>query len=697
MKKNTSSQQKLKEILAHQKYEDLEPYQQTATWKALNAEDRRSLASLFVLRGEKQLEQSDKKGIESFKIAARITPNDLHLFYRMGCAYAGHKDNNASLKLAEEAFLTALALDKYHVGSQRLLGEVYTCLGNIEDDELYYEKAECCFAEALLNLSDDNKEERSHLLWLWGMVWFSSGKKSGEANDYIKAFDKFCHAGNLGLQTQHFWLNYGHLFMQLAQLLNKTELYIEAIECYRQGIKQSFDFFEGWLSLAYSYQCLFELSLSEDYFNQADECFKMASQLKESSSQLYLNWGTLLYLGGKYFQDAELISESSSKFERAYALEPDETAILCKWAQALMFYGVHNDNLNKIQEARQKILQGLQKDPDSVDCWYYYGLCLIELGRYFNDEEYFYKAIDKFRQGLTFNESDFYLFYGLAISYFAIGDINSEIEMLEKSVSFFVKASEQDKKPSRQFWNDWGVVLMKLAEMTHDKNHVFSALEKFDKALEDNVLDSFGKVIDPEWLYNYGCAWDFLGDFQEDADCYDHAIAALSKVLETDPTYSHARYNLALAYAHLGELCMDVESFHKSIEHFQILLNQDSEDEMGWNDYGITLMHLSKLIQDKTSSDYSLALYELAESKLLHSAALGNIQSYYNLACLYSLMNKHSYAMHFLEKAEEAEALPVLKEILEDEWLENLRVTQAFRNFVAQLPPSQKQLPEEEG
>jgi hypothetical protein len=56
-----------------------------------------------------------------------------------------------------------------------------------------------------------------------------------------------------------------------------------------------------------------------------------------------------------------------------------------------------------------------------------------------------------------------------------------------------------------------------------------------------------------------------------------------------------------------------------------------------------------------------------------------------------------SYSMHFLEKAEDAEALPPLKEMLEDEWLEDLRGTQAFRNFVMNMPPSQRQGITEEG
>ncbi len=698
MNQNNFSQQKLKEILAHQKYEELEPYQKTATWKSLNHEDRHSLAALFVMRGEKQLAQTDKNGIESFRIATRITPKDPALFFRIGCIYLSHRTHYALLKLAEEAFCKVIELEEHHFSANLCLGEVYTALGSLQEDESYYQKADVFFGFAFNQIKDE-RDDLARLYWQWGVLWFHWGKLSGESSDYVQALEKFRRASDIGIESQRpqFWAEYGTIFMELAPQLNKTDLYLEAVDCYHQAVRDGFDYFEGWLGLANAYRHLFEAGLSESDFNQSEECYKMAGQLNPSSSQLYAQWGSLLYQGGKFYRDLELALDSLTKFEQAQALDPDLASIGLQWALSLMLYGSLSENVNKIQEAKQKIAQTLQKEPDACESWYYYGLCLLELGKYFADDSFFVEAIEKFNHGLALKKNDPNLLYGLASAYFLIGDINDSATELETSTLLFSKSEENFDRPSRQFWNDWGVVLMRWAEVTNDKSHVFGSLEKFDKALEDNLVSNREKGIDPEWLYNYGCAWDFLGDFQEDSDCYEHAIAALTKVIELDPTFSHARYNLALAYAHFGELCLDIESFHKSIEQFQALLSQDCEDDMGWNDYGITLIHLSQLIQEKTFSDHAHALYELAESKLLQAAALGNIQSYYNLACLYSLMNKHSYAMHFLEKAEEADALPPLKEIYEDEWLEALRHTQAFHNFVSNLPPSKRQGLSEEG
>jgi len=41
--------------------------------------------------------------------------------------------------------------------------------------------------------------------------------------------------------------------------------------------------------------------------------------------------------------------------------------------------------------------------------------------------------------------------------------------------------------------------------------------------------------------------------------------------------------------------------------------------------------------------------------------------------------------MHFLEKAEQAGALPSLDDMLHDEWLENLVETPSFRHFISHI------------
>jgi hypothetical protein len=75
-----------------------------------------------------------------------------------------------------------------------------------------------------------------------------------------------------------------------------------------------------------------------------------------------------------------------------------------------------------------------------------------------------------------------------------------------------------------------------------------------------------------------------------------------------------------------------------------------------------------------------------AEQKVTLAAKLGNPQAYYHLSCLYSLLGQTERAMHFLLKARQFDALPPIDELLGDEWLENLRSTSEFQEFMTQNP-----------
>ena len=86
---------------------------------------------------------------------------------------------------------------------------------------------------------------------------------------------------------------------------------------------------------------------------------------------------------------------------------------------------------------------------------------------------------------------------------------------------------------------------MKLSELDHEPQYVHQAVEKFELAIHEFNKEYDPNLLHPEWLYNYGCALDFLGDYEEDAQYYERAIQVLSRVLIMEPGYTYARFNLA--------------------------------------------------------------------------------------------------------------------------------------------------------
>lgn len=679
MKKN------LQYILANQSFEDLEPYKNSNNWKKLPQEDRNLLGTLFVMLGEKQLAAGDIHAGDSFLLASKVASDCPEVFYRLGVAFA-NSEIKEDIKLAIVAFDRCMELDPQNYKALQALANLNKYLGMEERNQDFFVEANKYYEKIVPFLPAQDDEEQAKFYWNWGSSYYCQGKLSGETIDFHKALEKFRTAADKGLQDKHFWNFYGDALGEFARLMGRSELYYEVAELYRNAVRQAFDFFEGWYNLGCALMNIFEMDPSEENYTQSAECFKMASQIDDKVSILWFKWGQLSSNYAKLTKNLDLLNESLLLFEKAHELTPDQAVNLALWGEALMLCGAHEERVDLLQLAQQKIKLSLEIDPDAPEAWYIYGSCFNELGRYFGEEQYYHLAIEKYQCGLAIKQNDPLLWYGLALSHFAIGELLEEVQWIEKSVRLCSRVVEFGGQEMRQFWNDWGVALMKWGEMTGDKGAVEVAVEKFEHLLgtsleEDDLLD-----IETEWLYNYGCALDFLGDYTEDPHYYEKAIHILEKVLHIDPSYNHARYNLALAYAHLGELVTEVECFHKSIEHFQILLSHDSEDEMGWNEYGVTLIHLGQLINDPSHSENSRKLHEIAELKLMHAAGLGCTQSYYNLACLYSLMGNYLASLHFLEKAENAGTLPPIDELLQDEWLQGLRSTTNFRNFLSHLP-----------
>jgi tetratricopeptide (TPR) repeat protein len=687
MKKNMSLQKKLQDILSQKSFEELEYYKKNKSWKSWAADDRNLLASLFVMQGEKQLEQGDKNGLESFDLATKVAPENPEIFYRIGLALLRDKDRNPSTQLeaALNAFKQCLAINNDYFDAWVTQGITYNYLGLQKEDSQYFQEAMGSFENAQARSSEECDSSLAELYWNWGVSAFWSGRLSGEAVDFHTAIDRFRLAASKGLQDKGFWLAYGDAVAELGLLLGRDENFYEAIELYRNAVRQAFDYFEGWLHLGCAFQHLFEQYKTDELFRQANECFRMASEIEQEQAILWMKWAQLLSTAGKIRHELELLQASLEKFEKAYALEPAVPLVLSLWGETLTLIGTQTENIETLREAEYKICRSLELNRDLPESWYIYGNCLSELGNYFSDEEYYRQAIQKYQIGLSLRQHEPLLWYGLASAYFSIGEITGEASWVETACKLFNRVIEFGGQDFRRFWNDWGVALMTLAELRHDRSCLEAAIEKFEHLLGQNLEQTENEdeqEAHPDWYYNWGCAYDFLGDFTEEIGHYEKAIQLLTKTLQLDAEHAHAHYNLALAWAHLGDVAMDVEAFHKSIEQFQFVLSRNGEDEMAWNDFGLTLIHLAQLIQDPSKPEQSQKLYEVAESKLMQAVALGCTQAYYNLACLYSLTDNFEAAMQYLDKAAIAESLPPLEELMHDEWLDALRQTPSFRAFI---------------
>lgn len=685
MKKPSTFEKALEEILSEQSFEKLEPFENETLWQKLTSLEKEKLALLFVLLGEKQLKNNDKlKSLKSFQTAEILSPNNCKVLYKIADIFLLNAKELDDLNYARAIAEKMVAIDPQFFSGWLLLANVLIGLGFCGEDTTYLMHADEKFQEALKIRQATNSLEKT-FYWRWGLCWHYIAKQSGEAVDLHQAIQKYRLAAQEELKGSLFWNDYGNALIDLACLISRREFLDEAIDLYKLAVHDTPDFFEGWLNLACCYQHLLELTGEEHFFSSSSEAFEKASSLNSTDATLWFKWGQLFAERGKAKRQVELLQSSFEKFARGDAYHPNHPQILSSWAEAQMLVGAHHSRLELLHHAKAKIEASIEIAADKPRSWYIYGACFNEMGRYFNDVHYYKEAIEKFQCGISIDRNHPPLWYGLALSHFSIGEITGDISTLEKASRYCSKVIECGGDFVPQFWNDWGVALMRLGDMTQERQYVESALEKFEKAIKCHCDKYDATLIDPQWLYNYGCALDFLGDLSGDESYYERSVKMLSQTLILDPNFSHARYNLALALAHLGETVSDLDCLNKAVENFMLIINQDNEDEIAMNDLGITYIHIAELINDPGQPEAHYRYYQMAENKLLHAAALGNVHSYYYLACLYSLTGNYSSALHYLEKSESAKVLPNSTEIMEDEWLEGLRSTPAFQQFMIRL------------
>jgi tetratricopeptide (TPR) repeat protein len=299
------------------------------------------------------------------------------------------------------------------------------------------------------------------------------------------------------------------------------------------------------------------------------------------------------------------------------------------------------------------------------------------LGHYFDECVYYYQAIEKFQEGLSIDRTCYRHWHAIGWTYSRLGDLENNPETLELSLRFFQKAI--DLHSSTYYIFDYASSLSKLGEMTHEQHWLEEAVVQFERLLN---LQKNAIYLHPDWLFQYACTLDALGDFFEEEFYYLRAIEIFSHVLMIDPDFTAVHHRQALALSHLGELTSEVDHFYRAVHHFRLAMKNDEENDMVILDWATTLINIAGHTHDSSESDQ---FYQDAEHKLQQALRLGNLQTYYYLACLYSLLGECEKGMFCLEKARIYDALPATDEILQDEWLDNLRSTADFQEFLTQL------------
>lgn len=629
------------------------------------------------------LKKNLDKGLDCFDKALSLDPGNAKMLFSQGLSlfqFAQEKEHTKPLILASKRLKKAAQIDPNHLDIWQAWGNVLWDLGSICKNLKYFLEAHekitraivLCSTQKIDTLADLHADLGSILLHI-----ASYSEEPSDLHDAIQSFEKACSL--IKTLSSDTWKDFGTACYKFAGFVNQGRFYFKANQCFKNALSLEPESAALWHLSAQTFCQLYAQTHDEDHFIKANEYFTLAAQRAPKSIDIWLDWSLFLCETGKQLSDVKKLRLCIEKCHEALSYDPEHPLIQAICAEALSLLGINLERLDLIHEANEKIQQIIEQE-DSPDIWHCYGSCLQSLAAYFKDIDLYYQAIEKFQAGLSIDRTYHRNWHAIAKIYTAIGDLEQDADILSSSFKFYQKALYL--KNSNFYLFDYAVALAKFGEMRHEKCYLEKSIDLFEKAL---AVQKNAIFLHPEWLFQYARALDALGDFFEDESYYLRSIEIFSQILMIDPNLSDVHHHLALALSHLGELTSNQEYLYRAIHHYRLAIKQEEENDIALLDFALTLINVSQHLYDSAEIEQH---YRDAEQKLFTASRLGNTQAYYHLACLYSLSNHIELSMRFLEKACKAEALPSLEEILQDDWLDNIRTTQEFHEFLSRLENS---------
>jgi tetratricopeptide (TPR) repeat protein len=641
-----------------------------------------TIADSLLVQGEVALLKDDlSRGLECFDSALKLDPANPKLYYAQGLSlfeFGTREGREKTLLLASKKFKAAVLLDPHSFASWQVWGSLLCTLGLNSGEHHFFLEAKEKLNKAASLSENQTRDSLSELYWDLGVVFAHLAEHSEEALDWHQAIEAFqlAHSFDEKLPAD-FWRDFGHSCLKFASQINDVRFYVKAINCLKTAISLQSNAYDSWCLLADALQKLYLHTHDEDHFSQACESFASAAQIQPQDAKIWLNWARFLSDSAKRIADMKRLRLCIEKCHRAFALNPEDPMIQAIWGEALALLGNYTERLDLIYDAQNKISQAIEAEDKNPDIWYSYGICMQAFGHYFNDLDYYYQAIEKFQTGLSIDRTCHRHWHAIGWTYSLLGDLESNPETLELSLRFFQKAI--DLHSSTYYLFDYAAALSKLGEMIHEQCWLEEASSQFERLLS---LQKNATYLHPDWLFQYACTLDALGDFYEEDFYYLRAIEIFSHVLMIDPDFYLVHHRLGLALSHLGELTEETDHFYRAVHHFRLSLKNDDENDTVLLDWATTLINIAGHTHDSSEADQ---IYRDAEHKLQAAMRLGNLQTYYYLACLNSLLGQCEKGMHCLGKARAYDALPSIDEMLQDEWLDNLRSTGDFQEFLSEL------------
>lgn len=690
-------------ILSSQSFELLTEFAVESEWVSLQQEEKEVLSQLFLIHGESFVARLSQNGSydrakEAFLSACRLTPNSAKAHFRLG-SFLAASEKEADLMDAVESLKRSIALDDRFFDAHYALGCALLRLGSkMREDTLeenvLIQLADSSFAAAHALIAPDQQASiPAEFYWHWGLALFLMGRSSGEPCDFQKALIHYQKAYVAGFRRPEFLNDYANSYIEFSLLVDTLEyiykaalLYEEAALYENKESPSSRDMAIRLFNAACCYVHLFERTLDQNYFLKGEDFF-LRALLLDPVEGVWQKLGQLYFLSARAFLNEEHVKKAIDSFHKAVSLGVEHPVMLAYYAQSLLLLYEFDERSELLQDAMHLANQALSVEERvktlSAEPFLALGLCFYEQGVYFDDKDCLDKALDTIQKALQNHSRGATLWYALGLIKTRLADYERHEENLKEANIAMLFASRSLLSQYSHFWNDWGIVLLTLADVTGDERLAEEACITFEVAIE------ISNCKEVDWMYNLGCGLDLLGVLRDDEELFEKAISLFAFIEIEDPTIYGALLQQATALLHLGEKLNFENHYVQADSLLRRYLTEENEDDLAWCELGLVCLRLYEFAKSREDEKLSLWYIQEANQSFNKALLLGNEQVYYHLACYHSLLGNFSEAMEWLWKAEEVKCLPPLVDLLEEERIAPLISTRPFMQFMRELLDSE--------
>lgn len=652
-------------------------------WRSWPSEDRELLAEALVQQGRaKSVGDASARARqelgECFALATQIAPASGSVYRVQARA---HWDCYCRTKNLQELHLAIDRLKKAlqcSPGDAQISSDLAKSMIHVPD---YARDGEFVKQiEALLSLGEkaQSPQGRADIHHLWGMHFSQLFKITGEPLELTLAIDKFRRAHAVTEGNLLPWQPYCRALEQLGQLMGQPSLLREALVCLQKSLAgaEAQKDAQTWSHMGEICQTLFELEGQQADFLRAERAFGQAALLAPDSWHCWFKWGALYVVAGKLRQQMALVRFGLEKLGKAHKLSASKTLVMSQLAECQTLLGTAEEDLRLLKLAKRCLQSCAEKEPFDSLHFTRLGLSQLALGKYFGDSDTLMQAYHHFQDALALFGNLPEIHAGLAQVCSALAESTQEPQLLERALEHFEECACLSNRQIALLM-EWAAALIKQAEYRGgDQDKIFSAVEKLQAAMQ--ICEQMEISPDVPLLFSYGCALDFLGDLTGEELFYERAVQVLSQVLKLEPSNLAAQFNLALVFSHIGEAFDNRPNLELAVERLCSLARLNPEDELVWQEWGISLMHLARMPKEEEHQALDWTALADAEVKLRQALRLGALTPLYHLAGLHAARGHKELSLNYLEKAIREKAVPSFEEVQEDEWLENIRGEERF-------------------